>query len=156
MEPGPWCYRLPHFRLDQVPASGEEIQTEYMIDIRLASNAILALREFEPVMRESLMIGEIRTIAGDNLWLSTAYGRDTVAFHFSWYLDQAKVDALLPKLEDILAPFAPRPHWGKAFSIPADTVAERLPKFGEFRELRRRMDPNGKFVNPYLVRAGLE
>jgi xylitol oxidase len=155
LEPGPWCHRLPHFRLDQVPASGEEIQTEYMIEIEQASEAIVALREFEPVMRESLMISEIRTIAADDLWLSTAYGRDTVAFHFSWYLDQAKVDALLPKLEDRLAPFAPRPHWGKAFALPAEALAERWPRFRDFCALRRRMDPGGKFVNPYLERAGL-
>ncbi len=155
LEPGPWCFRLPHFRLDQVPASGEEIQTEYMIDISQAPRAIAALREFEPVMRESLMIGEIRTIAADDLWLSTAYGRDTVAFHFSWYMDQGKVDRLLPQLEEALAPFEPRPHWGKAFAMDGAVLSARYPRFDDFRKLRERYDPQQKFMNQYLERCGL-
>ena len=59
LNPGPWCERLPHFRLDQVPASGEEIQSEYMVDRSQAVDAIRALRAFEPEMRESMMIAAI-------------------------------------------------------------------------------------------------
>jgi xylitol oxidase len=156
LEPGPWCFRIPHFRLDQPPASdGEEIQTEYMVDRNHAVAVIDALRELEPRLRESLMISEIRSISADDLWLSTACGRDTVAFHFSWYKDQDKVDALLPIVEERLAEFDARPHWGKAFAMGGDTLAARYPKFEDFRALRRRLDPRDAFLTPYLERCGL-
>ncbi len=155
LEAGAWCERLPHFRLDQVPASGAEIQTEYMVPRRHAVDAITALREFEPRMRDLLIISEIRTIAADDLWLSTAHGQDTVAFHFSWYLNQAGVDALLPELEAVLAPFNARPHWGKAFAMGATEIDRLYPQSGAFRELRARLDPRGAFINPYLERIGL-
>jgi xylitol oxidase len=150
MVPGPWCERLPHFRLDKVPASGEEIQTEYMVDRSHAVEVIAALRAFEPRMRESLMVSEIRTIASDDLWLSTANGRDTVAFHFSWYPDQQRVNALLPELEDVLAPFDPRPHWGKAFAATARDLDARYHHLAEFRNLMHRFDPDGKFHNDFI------
>ena len=38
-----------------------------------------------------LQISEIRTVAADDLWLSPAHGRDTVAFHFTWKPDEAAV-----------------------------------------------------------------
>ncbi len=154
-EPGPWFERLPHFLLDHVPASGSEIQTEYMVAREKAVEAINALRQFEPRMRDLLMIAEIRTIAADDLWLSTAFQRDTVAFHFSWYLDQAGVDALQPELEVVLAPFDPRPHWGKTFAFDAEAIDEKFERAASFRELRRRLDPRGAFVNAFIERVGL-
>lgn len=155
LEPGPWCERLPHFRLDQEPASGSEIQTEYMVDLRYAEDAIAALRDLEPRFRDLLIISEIRTIAADDLWLSTAYDTQTVAFHFSWYLDPAGVQQLLPDLEAVLEPFSPRPHWGKAFNLPAKHILDRYPKADAFRQLREQMDPRGAFISPYLKRVGL-
>jgi len=151
--PGPWCFRLPHFRLDKVPASGEEIQTEYMVDRARAVEVIEALRSLQPELRDLLMISEIRTIAADDLWLSTAFGRDTVAFHFSFNPDQAGVDRLLPRLEDRLGEFEIRPHWGKAFHMGADVLAERYDKLPDFRALATRLDPEGKFRNDLIGRA---
>lgn len=155
LEPGAWCERLPHFLLDQVPASGSEIQSEYMVARKDVVDVIQALREFEPRMRELLMISEIRSIATDDLWLSTAYGRDTVAFHFSWYLDQAGVDRLQPELEAVLAPFDARPHWGKTFAFSAADIDRKYDRAESFRELRQRLDPRGAFVNPFMERVGL-
>jgi len=155
LDVGPWCERLPHFRLDQVPASGAEIQTEYMVARRDAVAVIEALRAFEPRMRDLLMISEIRTIAADDLWLSTAFERETVAFHFSWYLDQAGVDALLPELEEVFRPFAARPHWGKAFAMDSTEIANLYPQAEAFRRLRQRFDPRGAFITPFLERVGL-
>ncbi len=156
MEPGPWCFRIPHFRLDQPPASdGEEVQTEYMVDRRHAVAVIEALRELEPQMRDALMISEIRTIAADDLWLSTAFGHETVAFHFSWHKDLARIDALLPVVEARLAEFDPRPHWGKAFAMGGDVLQDRYPRFNDFRALRLRLDPRGAFVSPFVERCGL-
>ncbi|MGE3798369.1 MAG: D-arabinono-1,4-lactone oxidase, partial [Thermomicrobiales bacterium] len=155
MQAGPWCDRLPHFRIGAVPSAGQEIQVEYMIDIDHASEAVRALRAFEPRLRDVLIVSELRTIAADDLWLSTAYGRDSLAIHFTCHRDQAKIDALLPDLESLLEPFSPRPHWGKVFSANAETLASRYPKYGDFRQLRQQLDPRGAFINPFMERVGL-
>jgi xylitol oxidase len=155
--PGAWYERLPHFRMGGVPASdGGEIQAEYMVDRSHALDVIQARRDFEPEFRDRLVCGEIRTIASDDLWMSTAYGRETVAFHFSLKLDQERVDRLLSKLEAILAPFEPRPHWGKVFAAQAADLAPRYEKFDDFRRLMQKYDPQGKFRNDYIDRFILD
>ena len=55
-------------------------------------------------------------------------------------------------IEGALAPFAPRPHWGKLFAMPAPTVQSRYPKLGDFRALATRLDPDGKFRNAFIDR----
>ena len=48
--PGPWVDRLPHFRLDAVPASGAELQSEWMVPRRYAVEALRAVRDLAPVV----------------------------------------------------------------------------------------------------------
>ncbi|MCU1420543.1 MAG: FAD-binding protein [Microbacteriaceae bacterium] len=144
--PGPWDQRLPHFRLEFTPSSGEEIQTEYLLSRSSAPEAIAAVRAIQPLFADLLLVSEIRTIAADELWLSTAYQRDSLAFHFTWRRDQAAVDAVLPALEAALAPFAPRPHWGKVFA----SFAADYPRLGDFAELLDRWDPRGVFRNDFV------
>lgn len=152
---GPWCHRLPHFRLDQVPASGEEIQSEYFVDRSRAAEALTILRTFEPRMRHLLMISELRTVAADSLWLSTAHDHDVLAIHFSWFMRPPELADLLPELEAALAPLAPRPHWGKSFAMTGETLPDLYPEWERFRALRQELDPRGAFVTPYLERVGL-
>ena len=151
--PGPWLDRLPHFRVDSVPASGNELQSEWMLERCHAVAALRALRELAPALRPLLWTSEVRTVAADQLWLSTAYGAESVCLHFSWKLDQAAVERLLPEIETALAPFAPRPHWGKVFAATAAELAPRYPRFADFRCLAERLDPRGAFRNAYLDRC---
>lgn len=149
---GAWLDRLPHFRPDAVPASGDEVQSEYMVARQFALPAIRVLRELAPMIQPHLWIAEIRTVAGDDLWLSPAYGADTVCFHFSWRSDQDAVMGLLAILEDALAPFAPRPHWGKLFVAPAAVLEDRYERLADFRRLAETLDPRGAFRNDFLDR----
>ena len=151
--PGLWADRLPHFRLDATPASGDEIQAEYMVPRQFAIPALEALCARASEIRPHLLISEVRTVAADNLWLSTAYGTETVGLHFSWKPDQAGVDEVLPVVEEALAPFQPRPHWGKEFRMGAGELEARYPKLAEFRRLAERLDPRGAFRNPFLERT---
>lgn len=150
--PGPWYERLPHFRMGFTPSAGKELQTEYFVPREHAVDAILAVEKLRDQISPHLMISEIRTIAADDLWMSPAYRRDSVAIHFTWKPEWPEVRALLPVIEKELGPFQPRPHWGKLFTIsPAQLRAsyERLP---EFVELSRKYDPKGKFRNEFLNR----
>lgn len=150
--PGPWLDRLPHFRFDAVPASGEEIQSEYMVPREHAVAALEAIRALAGELRPHLWTTEVRTVAPDDFWLSTAYQRPTVCLHFSWYREPEVVDRLVPMVEHALAPFSPRPHWGKVFSYTAREMDERYDRIADFRRLQARLDPRGAFQTDFLQR----
>jgi alditol oxidase len=157
--PGPWHARLPHFRMEFTPSFGTELQSEYVIPREHAPAAIEVLRGMSDRITPLLLISEVRTIAADELWMSMAAGRDSVALHFTWQQRQSEVEALLPALEEALLPFAPRPHWGKLFTPSVagapDHLAAVYPRLAEFRALSSRLDPEGTFRNTYLERHGL-
>lgn len=148
--PGPWHERLTHFRAGFRPGTGAELQSELFVDRRVAVEAIAALLELGRVLDPVLLASEVRTIAADELWLSGACGRDTVAFHFTWRLDPPAVAPVLAALERALAPFEPRPHWGKLTSFDAATIRSRYPNIEHFDELRRSLDPSRAFDTPAL------
>jgi xylitol oxidase len=150
--PGPWHQRLPHFRLEFTPSAGDELQSEYLLPRGHAAAALDALGPLAAEMAAVLQIAEIRSVAADDLWLSPCYRRDTVAFHFTWVNDWAAVAPVLARVEQRLAPFAPRPHWGKLFTTSPAEVAARYPRMDDFRGLLRHYDPAGKFGNDLLNR----
>jgi alditol oxidase len=147
--PGPWHERLPHFRPEFTPSAGRELQSEFLLGREHAAGALTALDQLRATIAPFVQISEIRTIAADDLWLSPAYGRDTVAIHFTWVPDAAAVSPVLRDVEAALAPFAPRPHWGKITSIPPAVVADRYPRMDDFRRLVREFDPTATFRNEY-------
>jgi xylitol oxidase len=153
--PGPWYERLPHFRLSAAPSAGDELQTEYLLPRASAADAIVALEPLRDRLAELLQVSEIRTVAADDLWLSPAYGRPTMAIHFTWRPDEGAVRALLPDVEGALRPFEPRPHWGKLFTMDAEEVRSRYPRWDDFAALARRLDPDGRFGNAFLARLGI-
>ena len=145
--PGPWWDRLPHFRLEFTPSDGDELQTEYLVPRSSALDAIEAVRALASTLRPLLLVSEIRTIAGDDLWLSPAHDTDCVALHFTWRQDVPAVRAFLPSLDDALAPFAARPHWGKLFETTPERLRLAYPRLDDFRALADRWDPAGKLRN---------
>jgi len=148
---GPWYERLPHFRMGFTPSSGKELQTEYLVPRRNAVDAIAAVERLRDHVSPHLMITELRTIAADDLWMSTCYKRPTLAIHFTWKQDWPAVRKVLPLIERELAPFEVRPHWGKLFTIPSAQLQRRYEMCGEFRQLVAQHDPHGKFRNQFLT-----
>ena len=149
---GPWSDRLPHFRMGFTPSNGDEIQSEYLLPRAHAVPALEALRGLADRIRPLLQTCEIRTIAADRLWLSTAHEQDSVAFHFTWVQAQSAVEELLVDLEAALLPLGARPHWGKVFLADAGTLAPRYPRHADFADLVQRLDPRGAFGNAWLER----
>lgn len=148
--PGPWHERLPHFRAEFVPSSGAELQSEYLLPRRYAVDALYAIDKIRQTVAGVLQTCEVRTVAADEQWLSPAYGRDTVALHFTWIEDTAAVRPVVRRLEEALDGFEARPHWGKVFTTPAEVLRERYPRLGDFRALARDLDPSGKFANAFV------
>jgi xylitol oxidase len=143
---GPWSERLPHFRLDGAPSvGGDELQTEYVVDRRHAVDALRVVRGLGPRLSPHLHAAEIRTVAADDLWLSPAYRRAGVCLGFTWRKHPAEVATLIGDVEAALAPFAPRPHWGKLHGMSGDDLARRFPRLPDALDLARSWDPAGKF-----------
>ncbi|MFD8721340.1 FAD-binding protein [Streptomyces sp. NPDC059629] len=148
--PGPWHERLPHFRAEFTPSSGDELQSEYLLPRSTALDALHAVDGIRRTVAPVLQTCEVRTIAADPQWLSPAHGRDSVALHFTWTDDTAAVLPVVRELEAALEPFDPRPHWGKVYTAPAELLRGRYPRLDDFRSLVRTLDPGGKFANPFV------
>ncbi|HEY4898698.1 MAG TPA: FAD-binding protein [Candidatus Nanopelagicaceae bacterium] len=152
---GPWHERLPHFKLDFTPSFGEELQTEYFVDIRDARAALTAVYELRSQIAPLLLVSELRTIASDDNWLSEAQGRNSLAIHFTWKPDVPAVMTFLPALEATLTPFKTRPHWGKLFTDNSFDFEELYPDFTQWFTYRNSLDPMRKFINPQLIAWGI-
>ena len=148
--PGPWNARLPHFRMEFTPSSGEELQSEWFVPQSVAAEAFDALVSVRDLIAPVLQICELRTIAADDMWLSPAYQRDSLGLHFTWVQDTPAVTPVLGAIESVLAPLDARPHWAKLFTTPPDVVAGLYPRLDDARRLLSRYDPKGIFRNELL------
>jgi FAD-linked oxidoreductase len=95
---------------------------------------------------------EVRTAPADDITLSTASGRDTayIAVHM---FRGTPYQAYFTEAERIFTAHEGRPHWGKVHTRDAEYFAGVYPRFGEFTELRDRLDPERRFGNDYLRRV---
>jgi L-gulonolactone oxidase len=95
---------------------------------------------------------EVRFVAGDDAMLSPAHDRDTtyIAVHqfrgMGW-------EGYFRAVEEIMAGYGGRPHWGKRHFQTAATLAERYPRWNDFAAARAQLDPEGSFRNDYLDRV---
>jgi FAD/FMN-containing dehydrogenase len=90
-----------------------------------------------------------RPVAGDDTYLSNAYGGDKVAItiHQNATLPY---QAYFDDIEPVLQAYGGRPHWGKKHRMTAAQLEQLYPMWDHFHKLRREMDPQGIFLNNYL------
>jgi FAD-linked oxidoreductase len=95
---------------------------------------------------------EVRFAAPDDLWLSTAHGRETayVAVHQYWRMPYREY---FDAVEAIVAQVDGRPHWGKLHTLDADRLAALYPRMADVRRVRAALDPAGVFGNAYVDRV---
>ena len=148
--PGAWYERLPHFKMGFTPSSGKELQAEYFVPRHNAMDAILAIQRLGKQIGPHLFISEIRTIHEDNLWMSPCYKQPSVTIHFTWKQKWEAVSKLLPVIERELAPFNPKPHMGKLFTMSPVKLASHYKKINDFKKMVAQYDPHGKFRNEFL------
>jgi alditol oxidase len=147
---GPWYERMPHFRMGFTPSSGKELQSEFFIPFENAYEGMMAIEQLNDKVSPHLMITEIRAIAADELLMSPFYKKTCVAFHFTWKQEVEEVLQVLPIIEEALAPFKPRPHWGKIFTLNPAVLQSGIEKLDEFKLLMTKHDPEGKFRNEFI------
>lgn len=149
---GIWSDRLPHFRASHKPSMGDEVQSEFFVAYDDAGPVIEAMRSIGTALSPILMVGEIRTVAADDLWLSPAFGRDSLALHFTWHHDVAAANEAAHLVATTLAQFSPRPHWGKVFVRDDHDFDALYPKLRDARRLFSEWDPLGTFQNAWTRR----
>jgi FAD-linked oxidoreductase len=95
---------------------------------------------------------EVRVAAPDDIWLSTAYRRDTgyIAIHRFYKED---FHEYFRGVEEVFRAHEGRPHWGKLHYQDAASLSQRYPRFNDFVSARKRLDPTGLFTNDYLDRV---
>jgi xylitol oxidase len=147
---GKWYERLPHFKMEFTPSTGREIQTEYFLPFEHAYDAVLAMESLKDQITPHPFVTELRSIAADELWMSMAYKRRSLAIHFTWKPEWDAVMKVIPQVEAKLKPFTPRPHWGKVNTLAALQVRAAYPRADDFTQLLKQYDPKGKFVNEYM------
>lgn len=148
---GKWYERLPHFKMEFIPSTGREIQTEYFVPFDAAWPALRAVETLRDRITPHLYVTELRAVAADNLWLSMAYQRPSLTIHFTWKPEPDAVLDILPAIEARLKPFGVRPHWAKVNTLSAPQIDPLYPRLNDFKRLRQHFDPGGKFVNAYIT-----
>ena len=92
---------------------------------------------------------EYRTLAADDVWMSTAYQRDTVTISVHQGAELPD-EAYYRACEEIFLEFDGRPHWGKCNYLSGTQLAGQHTKWQDWWTVRDRIDPQGTFLNPYL------
>ncbi len=92
-----------------------------------------------------------RSVAADDAYLSGAHGRDTVTISLHQNAG-LPFDDYFNDIEPLFRHYGGRPHWGKKHTLKAKDLMRLYPKWEDFRAVRRRLDPDGTFLNPYLRR----
>jgi FAD-linked oxidoreductase len=95
---------------------------------------------------------EVRVTPADDLWLSTAYGRDSAYIAFHVYHASPHED-YFRETEAVLTAAGGRPHWGKMHTRDAGYLRGAYPRFGDFTALRDKLDPQRRFGNAYLTQV---
>jgi FAD-linked oxidoreductase len=92
---------------------------------------------------------EVRVTPSDDVWLSTAYGRDSayIAIHV---FHSAPHEEYFNDVEAVMTSAGGRPHWGKMHTRDDAYLRGVYPRMDDFVALRDRLDPDRRFGNAYL------
>jgi L-gulono-1,4-lactone dehydrogenase len=129
------------------------VESEYAIPRESLLDVLTELRRSVPRLADPVMFPvEIRVAAADDLWLSTAYGRDSAYIAIHQYVGLPYQD-YFDLFESVVAGVGGRPHWGKMHTLAADRLRSLYPRFDDFLKVRGSYDPSGVFANDYLDRV---
>jgi L-gulono-1,4-lactone dehydrogenase len=128
-------------------------ESEYAVPRESLGHVIAELRRAVPRLPDPVMFPvEVRVAAADDIWLSTAYGRESAYVAIHQYAG-LPYRAYFDRFESIVAEVAGRPHWGKLHSLDVERLRPLYPRYDEFRRVRAEVDPEARFGNSYLTRV---
>ncbi|EWT00015.1 FAD-linked oxidoreductase [Intrasporangium oryzae NRRL B-24470] len=129
------------------------MESEWAFPRAALADVLLELREWVNTHDELITFPvECRVAAPDDVWLSTAYDRESAYIAIHRYHRQAR-GAYFAAFEAIATNHGGRPHWGKLHTRDADYLKQVYPRFADFVTVRDRVDPERRFGNAYLERV---
>lgn len=125
-------------------------EMEYAVPAAQGPEAIRAIARYVRRERTPVLFPiEYRYVAADDIPLSPFYGRESAVLSIH---QDARVsrEPYFRDVERLLREMGGRPHWGKLHSLGAAELEPLYPEWGLFQRVRRRLDPDGKLMTPYL------
>ena len=137
-------------RIFPTPRNTRFNEMEYQVPVELGISCLQEiLTALQKSGQQTFFPIEFRFVKGDDIWLSPFYQRDSISISVHQYIKQ-NPKLLFDEIEPILQRYQGRPHWGKMHSLNAGQLRMLYPKWDDFMQLRERLDPEKKFLNPYL------
>ncbi|EID54248.1 D-arabinono-1,4-lactone oxidase [Saccharomonospora xinjiangensis] len=129
------------------------VESEYAVPRESALDVLDELRALVTRLRHPVAFPvEVRVAAADDVWLSTAYGRDSAYIAVHQYVGMP-YEEYFAGFAEIADAVGGRPHWGKMHALDAERLRDLYPRFDDFRRVRAGLDPHGVFANAYLDRV---
>jgi L-gulonolactone oxidase len=137
------------FKIFASPRIVRFYEMEHALPVDAVAPAVRDIRSM--VERKGYLLNfpiEVRFTKGDDVPLSTAYGRDSAYIAVHVYKGM-ECEPFFHDVEDILRGYNARPHWGKVHYREAEELSSLYPRWDEFIALRNRLDPQRTFANAY-------
>jgi FAD-linked oxidoreductase len=131
-------------------------EMEYAVPLERGPDCLRELGAF--ITQERLPVHfpvEYRFARGDDIPLSPAYGADRAFIAVHQYRGMP-LQPYFAGAEAIFRNHGGRPHWGKLHTRTAATLKDLYPRWEDFQRVRQQLDPDGRFLNPYLRRLFVE
>ncbi|AWM23303.1 FAD-dependent oxidoreductase [Sinorhizobium fredii USDA 205] len=141
------AYSSEIYPIEYVPNFHE---LEYAVPVANGKEAVNAVRKLMLEKHPTCIYPiEYRFTAGDSGWISPFYEQDSITLSVS---GEPGTDywEYLKDVDMILRQYGSRPHWGKLHFLGAEDVTALYPRSGDFRALRAKVDPEGRFLNDHL------
>jgi L-gulono-1,4-lactone dehydrogenase len=143
-------YSAPSHEVFVTPRRVRFVESEYAVPRESLLDVLAELRAGVAGLADPVMFPvEVRVAAADDIWLSTAYGRDSAYVAIHQYVGLPYAD-YFRLFESIATSVGGRPHWGKMHTRDAAYFSAAYPRFSDFLRIRDSLDPSRRFTNPYL------
>lgn len=126
-------------------------EMEYSVPLEVGPECMAAVRSL--IVRDFSEMPwpvEYRTLAADDVWISTAYMRDTVTISLHQTVGEDE-EPMFRAAEEIFRSFDGRPHWGKLNYLSGSDLASIHDRWADWWAVRDSYDPKGVFLNDYLL-----
>jgi FAD-linked oxidoreductase len=146
-------YSAPSHEVFVTPRRVRFVESEYAVPRESLLDVLAELRVGVTRLASPVMFPvEVRVAAADDIWLSTAYGRDSAYVAIHQYVG-LPYEEYFRLLESIATSVGGRPHWGKLHTRDASYLGQVYPRFADFLRVRDSLDPSRRFANPYLTQV---
>jgi FAD-linked oxidoreductase len=146
-------YSAPSHEVFVTPRRVRFVESEYAVPRESLLDVLAELRAGVAGLPDPVMFPvEVRVAAADDIWLSTAYGRESAYVAIHQYVGLPYAD-YFRLFESIATSVGGRPHWGKLHTRDAAYLGTAYPRFGDFLRIRDSLDPSRRFANAYLTQV---